>query len=877
MNKISIKSFLFENGLISEISADWKKDFLLGSKGMTKTTEDVLNYVENIYFTAFDGEDNVRAINKKMVNWLIKQIVSMGGPANIGTTDRDKMITIFSWLRIAGSEGKLPTLDLNSAFELSNKKLEEKGKKETAQKAADEFPEPPITKVEEEGLVKRVYTIPDGSGRVWVKVNTQRAGEFFDKLCDANKAYGVGCQSVHSGMMHSQHRAGDKTTYTLLGPEKGKKVPITTLMSLSVDTASKNMIEAKQVENQEVGTNLYGWDDLFEQFVNFLGTSIAKQTIDKTTDTYALAWAFRNKKFDLINRLDLIRPDFITNSKRVILSSDGGKEWFETRSLDAVEALTRFGPLKFIQNIEGYTKSASFKDALKQLAPLLPELAEKYSDAILSKIDYLLEILPSDDFKKIISKVGLRNYITSNITDFKKMLKKLKSDNLKDSKAYKELFNSILENYFEDIVNAYNLKGPAGVDKFIDFLEMPKSDKHKFLRRDSEGNPIGLKKVVSVNPENQERTEKEEEFPLTDSHTIASKKERRDLLKNNESFIKSLIDGSDEKKDIDFLKIYFLETSAQERQKELKAEKDRVVEYYDNPENQNKTDFINGIPMPGIFKFYQMLNRGVGHGSGTEEVGGVSSKKIPTYKFDLEDLRNEQIINEIGSYFRALITGSPKGKMTTEIRYEILFYFLFMLKTAGESKEKIIDTIKQYDPANLPAYKNTSVPISYVAYRDYYKLFNTAGLTDSEVLKLIKENSEELTKKMTYGDYEELIKSFSVPHYNVSIGDMVEFLGEDTTEYNERGKLVKKKMSLAYLFMGRKYKISDIDVDEKDETGNKSAKIKVIDNRGKETDWMKTSDFNVKTKYINESTDVRKYISKKILDSYKKIKNNGIN
>ena len=55
MSKPSIKPFLIECGIISEISNEWKKDFFTGAKGMLKTTEDVVNYVENIYFTAFDG------------------------------------------------------------------------------------------------------------------------------------------------------------------------------------------------------------------------------------------------------------------------------------------------------------------------------------------------------------------------------------------------------------------------------------------------------------------------------------------------------------------------------------------------------------------------------------------------------------------------------------------------------------------------------------------------------------------------------------------------------------------------------------------------------------------------------------------------------
>ena len=167
MSRSSLKSFLIETGILSEVSPDWKKDFLMGSKGMPRTTEDVLNYVQDIYFTAFEGEQNIKVINKKMTKWLVEQIMTLGGPNNVGTKEREKLLTVMTWFRIAGSEGNSPKMDLTTAYDFSKNKLEEKQKKDNLDNT--KHPEPPITKVEEEGLVERVYVIPDGSGRVWVK------------------------------------------------------------------------------------------------------------------------------------------------------------------------------------------------------------------------------------------------------------------------------------------------------------------------------------------------------------------------------------------------------------------------------------------------------------------------------------------------------------------------------------------------------------------------------------------------------------------------------------------------------------------------------------------------------------------------------------
>jgi len=902
MNKISIKSFLLENGLISEVSADWKNDFLKGSKGMTKTTEDVINYAENIYFTGFGGEENVRVINKPMANWLIKQIIALGGPANVGTIDRDKMITIFSWLKIAGGPGNMATMDLNAAFEYASGKIEEKQKKENADKGQEEDKtnEPPLGPAEEKGLAKRVKTLPDG--RYWVKVDQSKAGEFFDMQCQRQKYYGVGCQSFKGGhgTVGRSHREPDRISYTLLGPLKGEKDLVSSLLAISVSRNSGDIYETRQAENKAIGSeSFYGWDDLDDAFVEFLGTPEARKDIKSINNHGGVNFwqeLFKNNKFDLLNKLDILRPDLIEASKKTILQYGGPKatEWFETRNLDAIDALTKFGPEKFIQNIDGYTKSVTFKEAMAQLAPLLPELAEKNPNLILSKIDFLLDLLPADDFSKIITKVGLTDYIEKDISGFEKMLKKLKDDNLKDKKIYREIFSDIVNNYFQTIVKAYNLRGAAGVDKFMDFLEMPKLDAHKFLRRNEEGRPIVLKKEPARDEEgnlvivNGQRQMVEKEFPLADSLSIATQKERRDLLKKNESFIKSLIEGTAEKKNIDFLRIYILETSAQERAETLKDDKAnkaekaekaeigltkiKLINYYNNPENLDETDFINGVPMPGIFKFYQILNRGVGSQASESQVG---INKVPIYKFDLDDLKNPEILKEIVSYFTKVAKGSSEDPLTVKQRYQIIDNYIRLLHKSGESKEKLIETIKLNRPPRLPNYKNISTPIPFVSYQEYYELFRIAGLVDSEILKNIKEDSEELIKKMTYGEYEKLVKHFSIPHYDVKVGDMVEFKGEDTTGYDDRDRMVKKKMSLAYLFIGRRYKISAVDESQEDASGKrvvaKNAKIKVIDNRGTETNWMNTSDFDVKTKFLGES-NVRKYISKKLFESYKKMK-----
>jgi hypothetical protein len=866
MKRKSIKPFLIECGLLSEVSADWKKDFITGAKGMPKTTENIINYAENIYFTAFGGEQNVNVINKKMAKWLVEQVMKLGGPDSIGTFDREKLITVMSWFKIAGSEGNLPKMDLDAAFAFSNKKIEEKSSKEKSS-SSSEFEEPPISKIEEEGLVKRVYTIPDGSGRFWVKVDPNSAGAFFDKLCALNKAYGVGCQSVHNGMMHTQHRAKNRTTYTLVGPEKGSKAPITTLMSLSIDTATKKMLESKQVSNQPVGTTLYGWDDLFDKFVEFLGSPIAKESIDYTVDPYTFTWAFNNKKYDALNILNSTRPDFIEASKNIVGSTTAGKEWLETRALDAIDALKKFGPKVFIENIEGYAKSNTFKEALQELSKHIPELSKSYPDLILSRINYLLDFLPFEDFKKMFEHIDFKNYIRTNKDGFEKLLKKLSNVNSADAKSYRDIFKSIIESYFKDITEVFG-GGNLGVMKFMNFLEMPKSDKHKFVRKAPDGKIIALKKDVKVDPNTHQRTETNVEFELTDQLSMFPQKERRDLLKKNEEFIKSKIEGDSEKKDINFLRLLFGETNPQDIQRNLKAEKERFIKYYDDPSHVTKYNFVRGVHLPGIFEFYRIFNRGT-------QAMTAGDKAKPYIKFDLEDIRDPQTAKTVLSFFAKLykVDNPSASNDSPDFYYSLYDDYATMLQEAGESKEKIEEFIKKYKPTSLKMFKGNNLFIPFTVYEKYYKFLE--HFTSKEVVKNdVKANKDEIISRTNFSDYNKLMEHFSTIQYNVKIGDMVEFVGiARKKEENLPNPDEKKLKKYYYLDDGRRYKVVEIDESEID--GITNSRIKVIDNTKKETEWLNTSEFKVSKGVLGENTIVRKAIRNKLFESYIKIKNNG--
>lgn len=283
----------------------------------------------------------------------------------------------------------------------------------------------------------------------------------------------------------------------------------------------------------------------------------------------------------------------------------------------------------------------------------------------------MLEFLPSENFNEMLKHIDLGNYISTKKNDFEKLLKKLSSVNSKDSKYYKEILKNILENYFPIIVKSFG-DGTIGTDKLMNFLEMPKSDKHTFLKRDSNGKIIAKKKEVTVNADGT-RNEKEVEFELSDQLSIFPQKERRDLIKKNEEFIKSKIEGDSERKEINFLRILFSSINPQEIQRTLVNDKEKFIKYYDKfnksetirllgklkelketpgfESDNNLKDHakkivdliknsltIDGIPKPGIMSYYAIFNKGDVLTSGF-------------YKFAIEDLRNPNTLSELKNFY----------------------------------------------------------------------------------------------------------------------------------------------------------------------------------------------------------------------------------
>ena len=454
--------------------------------------------------------------------------------------------------------------------------------------------------------------------------------------------------------------------------------------------------------------------------------------------------------------------------------------------------------------------------------------------------------------------VNLQKYITNQKDDFEKLLKKLSNVNSKEAKSYKEIFTSILDNYFPVIVNALG-GGTVGVGKIMDFLEMPKSDKHKFIKRTPEGKIIAQKKETKVAPDGT-RTESDVEFELSDQLSLLPQKERRDLLKKNEVFIKSNIEGDDERKDINFLRLLFGESNPQEIQRNLKAEKQKFISYYDDPTHVTKYNKLRGVHLPGIFEFYRIFNRGTLAKSGREE------EDKPYYKFDLEDIREPQIAKTVINFFAKLYKVDNPGTYSSEsleMLYTILEDYATMLETSGESEEKIEEFIKKYKPTSLKIFKDNQSNISLVVYKKYYDFLSRFSSKDKSKDD-ININRDEIISRIGFGEYEKLLSSFSSSKYNIEVGDFIEFIDRDVNENDSK-----------YFTLQKGYKYSVMDVDPEVINGIANSRIKVMGGNKKTTDWLDIKAFKWEEhgkSLVKESYIIRKIIAKKLLETYLKNK-----
>ncbi len=140
----SILHKLIDFGLIYEMK-DWKQHFIQGTKGMPKTEEPILKYVENILKKSFDGAEE-RVFNNPLAPWLVLCIKEIG-PQNINTAKMTQIKTVIDYFKTSGNaafvsakrkaDGEFEVTTLDNAAAYAQNKLDVIKKKEEEKAAAN--------------------------------------------------------------------------------------------------------------------------------------------------------------------------------------------------------------------------------------------------------------------------------------------------------------------------------------------------------------------------------------------------------------------------------------------------------------------------------------------------------------------------------------------------------------------------------------------------------------------------------------------------------------------------------------------------------------------------------------------------------------------
>lgn len=772
-------------GLLNEMN-DWKSHFTNGTKGMPKTDEPILNYVENILRRSFDNDEN-KVKNNPLAPWLVMTIKNIG-PEHITTAVLNQIKSVIEYAKKTGNVSNLKAhrnpdatynvtpLDQASAY--AQEKLDKIKKKEQAgnitngdaqpdqgekfainpdEKIDDVAPpdEIPIIEAEQKGYIQRVWTTNDGSHRMWVKVIDNN---WLTKSCGASHAkdrnWGVMCQGTGVG---DKFRNGSHTNYQFIGPAKNSKLKeYSTIVGMSIKNSTKLIAELRQEGNVNPGSQKTsgGWDDADVQTINFLAYSPNMKSDVKGFGQYSgelpsgvpgdnengaavFLKYLAEKKPELLNELADVRED-IVETNRALLEKLLGMDWFEERKLN-IEELAKNKPVDFIQRIEYLIKKFG-KQAIDLLNKIdIEAIAKKYPDVILNNLGSLIGNIASERFNNLIKDLDPEKYITQNTEGFKLLIK-----NMANFPEYKNVFKNLIYEHTQTIIKSFG-GGGKGIFEFLKFTSSPRLRQHQTATLDPiTGEYIGERDII-VNPEAgwQNRIVQKQKFAVPDNLKVLSQKERRDFIIKNEEYIKSLIKTEDPKgKQINYLRFLFSESNPQDVERTLTTEKDEFVNYYNSKFRSGdvkKIKLPNGQIvekpfLPGVFEFYSALNKKKSNYIITTDNADINVK---TKRWGDREQRGDTELNtKTISYYPIKLSEAEINKN------DIVKYYYGIREKMHKSKDT-----GQVDAHNVIAQKQqkdeaikNEAKVRFLTARDYLFTLKVSGAKDEEILKECLEN-----------------------------------------------------------------------------------------------------------------------------------------
>jgi hypothetical protein len=572
---MNIVSTLKKYGVIQEMN-DWKKHFTDGTKGQPKTDPTILEFVEDLIFQVFENNEE-KVKNCKLAPWVVK-IVKETGVDNVSDEQKNKILTVLNWFKLSGNEGNIKNMTLDDAFEYAESKGIKNDKKEEEKPVEDT----PLLQAEKDGRIRRIYTVNDGSKRIWVEVLD---GKWLTEGADLNvhNKWGVMCQTG------SDFTGSQNQNLQLIGPPNGNpNGDWSTQVGMSGLRSSKNLREIKQEGNHQPGSQrtAAGYNDADEKIIDFLCFSpYAKSNVTKITSydgslprKVSTSGAARflsdiiKDKPDLLNKLADHREDLIEMHKDLIIDLKG-QEWFDERNID-IKTLAESDPVKFLNKFENLFKKFG-KEAIEELLKIdLFEMYKKEPHLILKNISSFIGRIPETEFQKIFETISLDLFINQYPDSFKNLLRFLSDE--RGNKTYQGIFNYIIESKAEETIKVF---GPSnvGIANFIKFAESPRERKHQNAKYNpSKKEYIGVREELIIGDDGRplldqqgNRITKPKPFVIKDDKKVLLQKERKKFIEKNKQLIKNFVKGDEFTKELQFLKFYVPQLNDQEVNKIL--------------------------------------------------------------------------------------------------------------------------------------------------------------------------------------------------------------------------------------------------------------------------------------------------------------------
>lgn len=859
--KNSILNRLIEFGLIYEMR-DWKSHFTNGTKGMPKTEEPILKYVENLLKKFFEN-DQEKITNNPLAPWLVMSIKQIG-PQNINTNKLNQFKNVIEYFKKSGNaaflsakrnaDGTFEVTPLDQADKYASDKLAIITKKEEEKKEmekpvsaspGEEKEEKgdsiPLNRDETDGRIKRVWQANDGSQRMWVQVIDN---SWLSTKCPASYAqgrtWGVECQGRN-------YISGEYINFDLIGPPRGLvRAPSATIAGIAFLKSEERIAEVKQEGNQFIGSQSTsgGWDDADEQVINFIAYSPAMKQLKNLQGIMSSVLERLNKdKADLVQRLLDARPDLVQLNEPLLVKVLG-QDWFDLRNVD-IEELAKNNPVKFLQSFDRWSRLFGRK-AFAQI-PLLnfDLLIKKYPDLINDSIGILVGNISPELFDSIIKKIDMDEYILTKTENFKKFIK-----NMANFPQYKTMFKDLVFNKSDLLIKAFGDKG-VGIFKLLQFAREPRLPQHQSATRDAmTGEYIGQRDVIA-NPEApiEERIMKKVKFVVPDDLKVMPIKERRDFINKNKELIKSFINADEKGKEIGFLRFVLSESNSQDVERTLGKEKQEFIEYYNQKFKTGEKKNVqvpdrDGILkaksisyMPGIFEFYSALNKNKPDylQVGVESFTSVSRYHHGNYDDDAEESRT--------MYYFPIKVEEAKQNMPEIIKY----YYDIRLQANADSKPQ--PRINDLNPNLKKAYEQEKnlfeYKIRYLTVKDFMKTMNISGAKPEEMIDFYVNTFKPNTAQMAqffvnnlrfFLEREDVVKALAkisplltqlgannlinkalndiaVSRYEVQPGEMIEYIDKEAFDPNGPKPYVNDSNAnygQVNLLHGRKYKVLNV-------------------------------------------------------------------